>query len=66
MCLNVWDLKTDLLEDLVLIAFPFFVLENIGPRFCNHSINFGGKMQSAWSSSTLPVALTNENSCTDG
>lgn len=61
MCLSVWNSKSDLLEALGLRELPFFVFEKI-----DHSIIGCTKMQSAWSSCTLPVALINDNLCADG
>lgn len=66
MCLTVWNSKSDLLETSGLLELPFFVCEKIEPRCCYHSIIACTKMQSAWISCTLPVALINDNLCADG
>lgn len=66
MCLSVSNSKSDHLEALGLVEFPFFILENIEPRCNDHSIIACAKMQSAWSSCTLRVVLINDNLCADG
>lgn len=66
MCLSVWNSKSDCLETLGLIELPFFILEKIEPRCCDDSIIVYTKMQSAWSSCTLPVALINDSLYADG